>query len=142
MWPRALPVLLLGFLPQGVAAAQLTVSGDQPTAPVAAAISCLGRPVQGAMEARCAELAAASGLLPPPQPSDPSGLAGSIAPVGQGALIGLGVGLLTAAIFAHGCEENASRCTVFFIIGGSALGAGIGAAVGAVVGNSPAPGGP
>lgn len=127
MWTRWLPMVLFGFLSQGDAAAQVTV---------AVGGSCLGPPASRSTEVRCAQLAAAGRLRPdPPPPHRPTTSVGS---VGKGALVGLGVGagvgILAALVVARGCEENESRCTVAFILGGSALGAGIGAAVGAVVG--------
>jgi hypothetical protein len=120
-------MVMLGFLSQGDAAAQVTV---------AAGASCLGPPASRSTEVRCAQVAAAGRLQPHPQlHHGPTTSAGS---VGTGALVGLGVGagvgILAALVVAQGCEENESRCTVAFILGGSALGAGIGAAVGAVVG--------
>lgn len=138
MWTRVLPMLLLGFLPQGDAAAQLVVPGSQPVVIMATAISCVGRPASGTTAPHCGQLAAAGRLRAQPQPLPSSSMPGWVGPAGKGALVGLGIGLgvgvLAALVAAQGCEENESRCTVVLILGGSALGAGIGAAVGAVIG--------
>jgi hypothetical protein len=138
MWTRLFPVLLLGFLPQGYATAQITVASSRPAVPIAAGASCLSTHSPSATRARCAELAAASRLRRQPRPFRPTGSPSSVGSAGKGALVGLGVGLgvgiLAALIVAPGCEENQSQCTVGFIVGGGALGAGIGAAVAAVVG--------
>ena len=48
-----------------------------------------------------------------------------------GLVVGLGLGVVAAAVVAPGCEENQGQCGLAFVVGGSALGAGIGALVAA-----------
>ena len=86
----------------------------------------------------CTRMVAPTGLRVPSPPNSARRSAQSPGGAGEGALIGLGVGLAagtaSALLLAEGCEENESRCTVTLIVGGAALGAGIGAVVGAMSG--------
>jgi hypothetical protein len=138
MLTRALLGLVLGFLLQGDAAAQLPVAAGTPAVTLANDPSCLGTHAFRTAVAQCGQIAAAGRLRMQPESLPSNRLTPSIGPVGKGALVGLGIGaglgVIAALVAAQGCEENESRCTVVLILGGGAVGAGIGAAAGAVAG--------
>jgi hypothetical protein len=95
--------------------------------------ACLDNPPSAITDARCAQLAAAARLRGRQDHPAPEPVQAAIGSTGKGALVGLGIGLglglIAALVVAPGCEENSGQCSVGFIVGGSALGAGIGAAV-------------